>query len=171
MLETDLNKQDQYSRRNNLDRQEIPGSVTDDQLEEKVIVIFNEINAKINAFDIENCHRMGKLKKTSISRFVNRNNSKVVLEKKLSLDRKLGNEKFGFQSDRRIFVSQNLFSGNQHLAWKCKELKQAGKIHSCWSVKGLVKIRRTMNERPIAINHDTDIDSLHPDFVFKVITR
>ena len=171
VLETDLNKQDQYNRRNNLDRQEIPDSVTDDQLEEKVIEIFNQINAKINAFDIENCHRMGKLKKTSIALFVNRNNCKAVLEKKLSLDRKLGNEKLGFQSDGRIFVSENLFSCNQHFAWKCKELKQAGKIHSCWSAKGLVKIRRTMNRRPIAINHDTDIASLHPDFVFKVITR
>ena len=89
---------------------------------------------------------MGKLKKTTIVRF---------LEKKLGLNRKLYNEKLEFQSDARIFVSENLTPYNQHLAWKCRELKQAGKIHSCWSAKGVVKIRRTMNEHPIAINHDT----------------
>ena len=61
---SDLNKQKQYS--NNLDIQEIPDSVPDDQLEEKVIEIFNLINVKINAFDIEDCHQMGKLKKTTI---------------------------------------------------------------------------------------------------------
>ena len=56
MLETDLNKQDQYNRRNNLDIQGIHDSVPDDQLEEKVIEIFNQINVKINTFDIEDCH-------------------------------------------------------------------------------------------------------------------
>ena len=103
-------------------------------------------------------------------RFVNRKNCKAILEKKLSLNRKLDNAKLGFQSDARIFVSENLTPYNQHLAWKCRELKQAGKIHSCWSAKGVVKIRRTMNEHPIAINRDTDIASLYPDFVFRVRT-
>ena len=168
MLETDLNKQDQYSRRKNLGIQGIPDNVLDDQLEEKIIEILNQINVKINTFDTEDCHRMGKSKKTTIVRFVNRKNCKTVLEKKISLIRKLDNEKLGSQSDARIFVSENLTPYNQHLAWKCRELKGAGKIHSCWSAKGVVKIRRTMNERPIAINHDTDIASLYPDFVFKV---
>ena len=35
VLETDLNKQDQYSRRNNLDIQGIPDSVSDDQLKKR----------------------------------------------------------------------------------------------------------------------------------------
>ena len=83
----------------------------------------------------------------------------------------MDNEKLGFQSDVRIFVSENLTSYNKHLAWKCRELKRAGKIHSCWSTKGVVQIRKTMNGCPVAINHDTDITSLYPDFVFKVKTR
>ena len=94
---------------------------------------------------------MGKSKKTTIARLVNTNNCKAVLEKKLSLNRKPDDEKLGFQSDARIFVSKNLTPNNQHLAWKCTGLEQAGKIHSCWSAKGVVKIRITMNERPIEI--------------------
>ena len=85
VLEIDSNKQDQYNRRNHLDIQGIPGSVPDDQLEEKVIKIFNQINVKINTFHIEDCHRMGKSKKTNIVRFVNRKNCKAVLEKKVNL--------------------------------------------------------------------------------------
>ena len=104
VLETDLNKQDQYNRCNILDIQQISDSVPDDQLEEKVIEIFSQINVKINALDAEGCHGMGrrrkcKSKKTTIVRF---------LEKKLSLNRKLYREKLGFQSDARIFVSENL---------------------------------------------------------------
>ena len=51
---------------------------------------------------------MGKLKKRTIVCFVNRKNCKAILEKKLSLNRKLDNEKLGFQSDARIFVTENL---------------------------------------------------------------
>ena len=77
-------------------------------MEEKVIEIFNQINVKIDKLDIEDCHRMGKLKKTTIVCFVNRKNCKAILEKNLSLDRKLDNAKLGFQSDARIFASKNL---------------------------------------------------------------
>ena len=135
VLETDLNKQDQYSRRKNLSIQGIPDNVLDDQLEEKVIEILNQINVKINTFDIEDCHRMRKSKKTTIVRVVNRKNCKTVLEKKISLNRKLDNEKLGFQSDARIFASENLTPYNQHLAWKCRELKRAGKITAAGVLK------------------------------------
>ena len=79
VLETDLNKQDQYNRCNNLDIQGIPDSVSDNQLEEKVTEIFNQINVKIDKFDIEDCHCMGKLKKTTIVCYVNRKNCKAIL--------------------------------------------------------------------------------------------
>ena len=61
---------------------------------------------------------MGKLKKMTIVRIVNRKNCKAILEKQLNL-----NAKLGFQSDARTFVSENLTAYNQHLAWKCRELK------------------------------------------------
>ena len=59
VLAADMNNQDQYNRRNNLHIQGIPDIIPDDQLEEKVIEIFNQINVKINTFDIEDRHRMG----------------------------------------------------------------------------------------------------------------
>ena len=62
---------------------------------------------------------------------------------------------------------KNWFPSNQHLAWKCRELKRASKIHSSWSSKGIVKLRCTMNECPISIMHDSDITDLYPDFVFR----
>ena len=71
-------------------------------------------------------------------------NCKAVPKKKLSLSKKLNNAKLGFQSHARIFVSENLTRYSQHLAWKYRELKQAGKIHNYWSAKGVVKFRRTM---------------------------
>ena len=40
-------------------------------------------------------------------------------------------------------------------------------MHSALSSKGIVKIRHTMNERPISIEHDKDLTSLYLNFVFK----
>ena len=51
--------------------------------------------------------------------------------------------------------------------WKCIELRRASKIHSAFSSKGVVKIRRTMNKRPISIERDRDLTSPYPDFAFK----
>ena len=84
MLETDLNKQDQYNRRNNLDTQGIPDSVPDDQLEEKIIEIFNQINVKINAFDIEDCHRIGKRRKRLLSTLLIERSARQFWKKELS---------------------------------------------------------------------------------------
>ena len=59
-LQKASNKQDQYSRRNNLEIHGIPAEVKDDQLEEKVIDIFSQLNISLSKSDIEDCHRLGK---------------------------------------------------------------------------------------------------------------
>ena len=49
----------------------------------------------------------------------------------------------------------------------CRELKRAGRIHSSWSSRGIVKLRCTMNKQPISIIHDSDIEDLYPNFSFR----
>ena len=84
-----------------------------------------------------------------IVRLVNRRICKKALENKKDLNNKLDNAKLGFQSDVKIFLSENLTPCNQHLGWICWELKWARRIHSCRSFKVVVKICRAMNERAI----------------------
>ena len=83
VLKTVLSKYDQYKRRNNRDKQGITDCISDDQLEKNFTEVFNQNNVKINTIDIEECHRMGKPKKTTIVGFVKRKDGKTVLEKKL----------------------------------------------------------------------------------------
>ena len=44
-------------RRNNLQIHGISVKVKDDQLEEKLIDIFSQLNISISKYDIEDCHR------------------------------------------------------------------------------------------------------------------
>ena len=83
---------------------------------------------------------------------MNRRICKKALENKKDLNNKLGNAKLGFQSDMKIFLSENLTPYSQHLARMCRELKQVRRIHSCGSSKVVVKIHRTMNNER-AIRH------------------
>ena len=74
--------------------------------------------------------------------------------------------KLGFPKSNLSF-NENLTPYNQRLAWRCRELKRAGKIHSTWSTKGIIKLRRTMNERAISIEDEIELSDLYPDFVFR----
>ena len=73
-LEANHNILEQYGRRNNIEITGIPDTVQDNQLENKVIEIFDAIGMDAKSVDFKDCHRVGKFKNNSkkvIARFVN----------------------------------------------------------------------------------------------------
>ena len=80
---------------------------------------------------------------------------------------KLDSKRLGFNSVKTLYFSENLTPTNQVLAWKFRELKRASMIHSTWSARGVIRIRRTANERALSTKDDNDLKSLYPDFVFR----
>ena len=165
-IETVENQLEQYTRRNKIEIQGIPSSVHDSLLEDKVIDIFSQLNIAILKSDIEDCHRLGKANpKNTIVRFVNRKFCNDALEKKKQLS--LNKTELGFKPDVALYISENLTPFNQRLPWQCRELKRGRLIHGCWSSKGVVKIRRIMNERALSIDSEKDLTVLYPDFVLK----
>ena len=51
----------------------------------------------------------------------------------------LNNLKFS----RRLFVSESMSHENQQLAYKCRQLKSAQKIHSTWFFNNVVNLKLT----------------------------
>ena len=49
---------------------------------------------------------------------------------------------------------------NQQLAYKCRELKSARKIHSNWFLNNVVNIKLTKHGRIHKIFHVTDIENI-----------
>ena len=168
MLDQRSNNLDQYNRRNNLEIQGIPDNVTDDdEIEGKVIEIFSCLGIEVEGADIEDCHRLGYANpKNKIVRFVNRKFCYQDLDKKMELH-KLNSKRVGFNPVKTLYFSENLTSLDQLLAWKCRELNRASIIHSTWSALGVIRRRRTANERALSIKNDNDLKSLYPDFVFR----
>ena len=83
--------------------------------------------------------------------FVNRNYCCAILSKKFETS-KIDRSKLGFDSNAKLYVSENLTPYNQHLAEKYRKLKRAVVIHSSWSFKGIIK-GCTANEHPISTDH------------------
>ena len=70
VLEKKLNYQecyisriDQYSKRNNIEIQNIPKTAKDEELESKVVDIFSAFNISISSKDVHNCHPLVKMEK------------------------------------------------------------------------------------------------------------
>ena len=104
-MEKALNKQDQHTRRNNLEIHGIPVDVKDEQLEQKVINTFSHLNINISKPDIEDCHRLGK--SNTILKFVNRKVCKGTLKKKFEINRLIDNSKLGFKRENKLFICDN----------------------------------------------------------------
>ena len=155
-VEISHNKLEQYTRRNNIEIQGIPPQIPDEKLEEKVVEVFGAMNIAITKNDVEDCHRLGKSSKNTIFQFVNRKHCNAILSKKFETS-KIDKSKLGFESNVKLYVSENLTLYNQHLAWKCRELKRAGVIHSSWSSEGIVKLGHTANECSIPLIMKTEL--------------
>ena len=158
-IEISCNNPEQYTRRNNIEFQGIPSKIPDEKLEDKVIEIFGAMNIAITKNDVENCCSLGKSSKSAIVWFEDRKHCYAILNKKFETS-KIDISKLGFELNVKLYVSENLTPCNQHLAWKCRELKRPGVIHSSWSSKRIIKLRRTANERPITIDHEGKITAL-----------
>ena len=75
-MEIKNNSLKEYARRNNLEIEEIPTSISDDELEKTAVAILNSTNVNLDSSDVEDCHRIGRYNngkpKKTFTRIANR---------------------------------------------------------------------------------------------------
>ena len=153
---TDLN---QYSRRENIEIQNIPETVLQKDLEQYVISMLSSIGVSIDSYGLVAVHRLGKSKqphksRNVIVRFINRNNAFISLRsaKKLA----------GAQNTeyRKLFITENLCPTNKNIFNRLYKLKKEKSIDNVWTYEGRIycKISDRSNEHPINIKHPDDIE-------------
>ena len=158
---------EQYGRRNNIEIEGISDTVSDENLESKVISILSEIDVNVESNDIEACHRIGKSSpKRSIVRFVNRKVCKTALKNRKKL-RLVDASKLGLPGRSRLFINENLSPYFNKIAYQCRRLKREGKIMKVYSHEGIVHIVRSVQEKPKKIIHMSDLKDMFPDFDFE----
>ena len=83
-----MHRLEQYLRRECIEIAEISSSITNDLLEEHVILIFEKLGVVMEAMDIVACHRLGKSGRV-IVKLLNRKDAQNVLQEKHKLRRSL----------------------------------------------------------------------------------
>ena len=106
-MERNMHRLEQYSRRECIKIAGVPNSITNDLLEEHVILIFEKLGVAMEPMDIVACHRLGETGRVII-KLLNRNDAQNVLKEKHKL-RSIYDDHTDTNNKRKIFINQSLF--------------------------------------------------------------
>ena len=134
-LEIKNNSLKQYGRRNNLENERKPTSISGDELEKTAVGILNSINVDLDSSDVEAYHRIGKSRDGKLKKMI----ICIVNHKfckKASLDRKKlssvvinDNE---IQLKNKVFVNENQTDYINTVAFYYRKLKKASLVEKCY---------------------------------------
>ena len=157
-LERNAVASSQYSRRETIELNPVPADITEDALEENVCKALSLTGVNVVPNDLHACHRMKRSDRV-IVKFKCRKQKNSVMYKRKNLGNKsqeLRNLKFS----GRLFVNESMSYENQQLAYKCRQLKSARKIHSTWFFNNVVNLKLSEHGRIHKICNVTDIENL-----------
>ena len=151
-------RDNQYGRLENIEIGGIPSNVADDQLQSTVSNILKKIDVHTKKEDFHAVHRLGREKKNTIVRFVNRKKADLVF-KNIEKVKDTDFSDISGGRDRKIYVNSNLTPEFKRLHYKLKLCKQASKIANYGSDRRGAFARTTVGGRKIRIELDSDISS------------
>ena len=108
--------------------------------------------------DLQACHRLKK-KNTVIVKFKCRKQKRNILISRKSLHNKsdVPNQP---NFSGRLFVLESMCHENHQLSYKCRQLKNADKIHFTWFWNNSANVKLNEGSQPIKIHHVIDIEKL-----------
>lgn len=152
----------QYSRRECMEISGIPCSVSDNDLEGKVIEVFGKLGVNVKEDGIEACHRIKKGSDKTIVKFSKRKDCQQVMSVKRDL-RNADLSSLDFPDSTVLFFNESLCSYYRWMWSKCKRLKSKNMIYSFYTVNGIVKAKKLEGGEATSITHMEDLKKLLPD--------
>ena len=151
----------QYSRRECLEITSIPDSVSNDDLEETTIKIFDKLDMATDPSNIEDCHWLkSNGSKKVIIKFARRKDANLIRKNKNKLK---GMNLCSIGVNNPVFINDSLCSYYKMLWRKCKKLWSNKYIHAFWVSNGILRLKLTVSGRVYVITHSQDLDELFPE--------
>ena len=148
----------QYHRRESVEVNPVPPSISDEELELNICKALSLTGHEVKPDDLQACHRL-KEKESVIVKFKCRKLKRRVLINRKNLRNKSEDlRQLKFSS--KLFISESMCHENHQLAYKCRQLKNAGKIHSTWFWNNAVHVKLSERSNPVKIFHIIDIEKL-----------
>ena len=136
----------------------VPSEIHEDVLEDSICKALSLTGVNVVPEDLQACHRMKNSDKV-IVKFKCRKQKQSLMYKCKNLGTK-SQELTNLKLSGRLFVSKSMSHGNEQLAYKCRQLKSARKIHSTWFFNKFINIKLTGYGRTHKIFHVTHIENL-----------
>ena len=146
----------QYSRRECIEMVGIPNSVNNNELEHKVLIVFQKVGCELSPRDFKACHRLRKNSNSVVVKFSRRKVCEQIMSVKKDL-KKLKMQDIGLSGNQSIFINTSLCTYYRMLWSKCKRLYEAGNIRYFYISCDTIKIKITENSSHRAITHKTKI--------------
>ena len=157
-LERNTVTNSQYSRRETIELNPVPAEIHDNVLEENACKALSLTGVNVIPEDLQAFHHM-KSSDRVILKFKCRKQKQSLIYKRKNLATK-SQELTNLKFSGRLFVSESMSHENQQLAYKCRQLKSARKIHSTWFFNNVVNMKLTEHGRIHKIFHATDIENI-----------
>ena len=144
----------QYNRRKTLEINPVPPDIADDVLEQSLCQALSLTGTSVEPDDLQACHRMRKKDRVIIKFKCRKQKHRVLLNRKTLQNKSLDLPQLKFSG--KLFVNESMCHENHQLAYKCRQLKIARKIHSTWFYDSTLHIKRVENGPIHKIFHPTD---------------
>ena len=148
----------QYTRRKTLEINPVPSDIADDVLEQSVCQVLSLIGISVELDDLQACHCMRKKDRVIIKFKCRKQKHRVLLNRKTLQNKSLDLTQLKFSG--KLFVNESMCHENHQLAYKCRQLKSARKIHSTWFYNSTLHIKLVENGPIHKIFHPTDIEKV-----------
>ena len=136
----------------------VPTSIDDDVPESSVCRALSLTSHEVKPDDLQACHRLKK-KDTVIIKFKCwKQRCSILINRKNLYNKSDDLNQLNFSG--RLFVSESMCHENHQLSYKCRQLKNAGKIRSTWSWNNSVNVKLNERSQPTKIHHVIDIEKL-----------
>ena len=148
----------QYHRRESVEVNPIPPSISDEELELNICEALSLTGHEIKPNDLQPCHRLKKKKSVIVNIKWRKLKQKVLVNRKNLRNKSEDLRQLKFSG--KLFLSESMCHENHQLAYKCRQLKNAGKIHSTWFWNNAVNVKLSERSNPVKIFHIIDIEKL-----------
>ena len=134
----------------------VPASISDKELEVNICKAFSLTGHEVKPDDLQACHRLKK-KESVVVKFKCRKPKRSVLVSRKNLQNK-SEDLRQLRFSGKLFISESMCNENHQRAYKCRQLKNAGKIHSTWFWNNAVNVKLSERSNPVKIFHIIDIE-------------
>ena len=134
----------------------VTAEIHEDVLEDSICKALSLTGVNVVPEDLQACHRMKRSDRV-IVKFKCHIQKQSLIYKHKNLGTK-SQELTNLKFLGRLFVSESMSHENQQLAYKCRQLKSARKIHSTWFFNNVINIKLTEHGRIHKIFHVSDIE-------------